>query len=126
VPRVKLVCGRVGDDGDGMAVQLSRPALRLLLGPAARVDRQLVCLHGAGNRSPTRRGGGVRISGSRRVSWPTPQSKSGAEAGLVVRGGDLSKGVPSSRELVGGTPNRSGTGRHVNEGLDKGPRSSSS
>jgi hypothetical protein len=35
VPQVKLVCGRVGDDVDGMTVQPGRPALRLLSGPAA-------------------------------------------------------------------------------------------
>jgi hypothetical protein len=75
-----------------MAAQLSKPALKLLSGPAARTDRQLVCLHGAGNRSPTRRGGDVRVSGPQRVSWPTPQLDSGtarARRRLVVRGGDL-------------------------------------
>jgi hypothetical protein len=86
VPRAKLACGGVGDDGDGMAVRLSKPALRLLAGPAARVGRHLVCLHGAGNRSPTRRGGDVRVKGSHRVSRPTPQS----ESGKLTRGGDLS------------------------------------
>jgi hypothetical protein len=48
-------------------------------------------------QSPTRRGGGVRAPTSRRVSWPMPQSESGAvRAGrrLVVRVGDLSVGVP--------------------------------
>jgi hypothetical protein len=35
VPQAKLACGRVGDDGDGMAMQPNRPALRLLSGPAA-------------------------------------------------------------------------------------------
>jgi hypothetical protein len=93
VPWVKTACDRVGDDGDGMAAQLSKPALRLLSGPAACVGCQLVQLHGAGNRSPTRRGGGVRSSRTRRVSWPTPQLESGgARVGqrLVVRGGNLS------------------------------------
>jgi hypothetical protein len=52
VPWAELVCGRAGDDGDGMVVQLSRPALRLLSRPAARTGRQLVCLHGVGNRPP--------------------------------------------------------------------------
>jgi hypothetical protein len=97
VPRAELVCSRVGDDGNGMVVQLSRSALRLLSGPAARTDRQLVCLHGAGNRSPTRRGGDVRVLGSWRVFWLTPQSESGtarARRRLVVRGGDCSEEVP--------------------------------
>jgi hypothetical protein len=93
VPRAKLACGRVGDDVDGTAVQPVIPVLRLLLGPAACMGRQLVPLHGAGNCTPTRRGGGACASGSRRVSWPTPQSESrGARARrrLVVRGVDLS------------------------------------
>jgi hypothetical protein len=66
------VCCRVGDDGDVTATQPSRDVLRLLSGPAARTGRQLVRLHGAGNRSPTRRDEGVHILGSRRVAWPTP------------------------------------------------------
>jgi hypothetical protein len=93
VPRAKLACGRVGDDGDGMTTQSGRPALRLLSVPAACAGRQLVRLHGVGNRSPTRRGGGVCAPGSRRVSWPTPQLESGkARVGqrVVVRGGDVS------------------------------------
>jgi hypothetical protein len=93
VPRAELACCRVKDDGDGMAVQLSRPALRLLSGPAARIKRQLVCLHGTGNWSPTRRGEDVRVSGSCRVSWPMPQSETGiacANERLVVRGRDFS------------------------------------
>jgi hypothetical protein len=98
VSRAKLACGKVGDDGDGTMVQQGRPALRLLSGLAACMGRQLVYLHGAGNRSPTRRGGDVRSLGSCCVSCPTPQSESrearaGTETGrarqrLVVRGGD--------------------------------------
>jgi hypothetical protein len=64
---------------------------------SACARRQLVRLHGVENRSPTRRGGGVRAPGSRRVSWSTPQSESGgarARRRLVVRGGDLLEGVP--------------------------------
>jgi hypothetical protein len=89
------VCCKVGDDGDRMVVQLSRPVLRLLSGPVARVGRQLVCLHGMGNRSPTRRDEDVRVSGSRDVLWPTPQSETGTarvNERLVVRGGDCSEG----------------------------------
>jgi hypothetical protein len=52
VPRAKLACGRVGDDVDGMAVQPGRPALRLLSRSVACIGRQLVHLHGAGNRPP--------------------------------------------------------------------------
>jgi hypothetical protein len=35
VPRAEFACGRVGDDGDVIAAQLVRPALRLLSGRAA-------------------------------------------------------------------------------------------
>jgi hypothetical protein len=35
VPRAELVCGKVGDDGDVMAAQLVKLALRLLAGRAA-------------------------------------------------------------------------------------------
>jgi hypothetical protein len=103
VPQVKLACGRVGDDGDETAVQLSRPALRLLSGPASRAGRQLVCLHGVGNLSLTRRGEDVRVPGSCRVSWPTPQSESGG----LARDGDLSCEVETSharQRLLGGGP----------------------
>jgi hypothetical protein len=110
VPRAELACNRVGDDDDWMAAQLSKPALKLLSGPAACTDRQLVCLHGAGNRSPTHRGGDVRVSGPQRVSWPTPQLDSGtarARRRLVVQGGDYSEEVP----LVGNWSEMLPTGR---------------
>jgi hypothetical protein len=97
VPRAKLAYGRVGDDVDGMAAQPGRPALRLLSGPAACMGCQLVYLHGTGKRSPTRHGGGICAADSRRVSWPMPQLESeGARARrrLVVRGEDLSEGIP--------------------------------
>jgi hypothetical protein len=125
VPRAELACCIVRDGGDVTAAQPSRAVLRLLSGPAACSGRQLVCLHGAGNRPPTRRGEDVCVSGSRRVSWPTPQSKTEtarANKRLVVRGGDLLceaetcrarrrllEGGPSSGELVGDAPNWSGT-----------------
>jgi hypothetical protein len=112
VPRAKLACGRVGDDVDGMAVQPVRPALRLLSGPATCMGRQLVPLHGAENRSPTRRDGDARASASRCVSWPTPQSDLGgarARRRLAVRDIDLSGGDPSCGELVGDAANWSET-----------------
>jgi hypothetical protein len=93
-----------------MTVQPGRPALRFLSGPAACMGRQLVPLHGAGNRSLTRHGGGARALGSRRVSWPTPQSELGgarARRRLLVQGGDLSEGIP----LVGNWSEMLLTGR---------------
>jgi hypothetical protein len=125
VPRAKLACRRVGGDGDEMAAQLSRPASKLMSGPAARVGRQLVCLHCVGNRFPTRRGEDVRVSGVaphasvgvRGSSRETETSR--VRRKVVVRGRDFSEGVP----LVG---NWSGTGHLASEGFDRGPGSSSS
>jgi hypothetical protein len=110
VPRAKLACGRAGVDGDGMVVQSGRLALRLLSWPAACMGCQLVRLHGEGNQSPTRRSGDVRAPGSCCMSWPTPSQSRGelardkdssceaetchARRRVVVRGGDLSEGVP--------------------------------
>jgi hypothetical protein len=97
VPRTELACCRVGDDGEVTDAQPSRAVLRLLPGPAARAVRRPVCLHGAGNRSPTRRGEGICVSRSRRVAWTMPLSEAEtarANERLVVRGGYLSKGVP--------------------------------
>jgi hypothetical protein len=74
---VELACCRVGVDGDVMDAQLSRAILKFLSGLPARINRQVVCLHGAGNRSPTRRDEDVHVSGSRRASWSTPQSETG-------------------------------------------------
>jgi hypothetical protein len=105
VLRAQLACGSVGNDGDETVVQSGRPALRIFSGPTTCMGHQLVRLHGAGYWSPTRRGGGVCSSRSRRVSWPTPQSEPrGARARQRLIGGG-----PSSRELVGDAPNWSGT-----------------
>jgi hypothetical protein len=99
------MCGRVGDDVDGMAAQPDRPTLRLLSGASCLHDRQLMYLHGAGNRSPTRFGGGARALGSRRVSWPTHQSEPGggrARRRLLVRTplvGNWSEMLPTVRRL---------------------------
>jgi hypothetical protein len=86
VPCAKLACGRVGDDGDGMAVQLGKPALRLLSGPAACMGRQLVYLHGAGNRSPR---AVVEMSAARgRAACRGPRPS--RSRGRLARGGELS------------------------------------
>jgi hypothetical protein len=80
-----------------MAARLSRAALRLMSGPAALVGCQLVRLHGMGNRPPTRRGVRVHVLGSRHVPGGDclcEQAACRARQRLVVRGGDLSKGVP--------------------------------
>jgi hypothetical protein len=116
VPRAEFACCRVGDDGDLTAAQLSRTALRLLSGPAADAGRQLVCLHGMGNRPPrvvaevfTRRD---------RATWSGSREAARANEQLVVQGGDSSceaerdrarrrlvRGGSSNGELVGEAPN---------------------
>jgi hypothetical protein len=90
-------------------------------GSAARAGRQLVCLHGMGNRPPTRRGGGVCAPRPRHVvqfaPWLEAETAHVNEQ-LVVRGRDLScevetrharqrlvGGGSSSGELVGEAPN---------------------
>jgi hypothetical protein len=103
VPRVEFACGRVGDDGDLTAAQPDRAALRLLPGLAAGAGRQLVYLHGMGNRSPTRRGRGVHATGSRHVVWLAPKSEAEAARAnvqLVVRGRELSCEVEIRRRGV--------------------------
>jgi hypothetical protein len=102
VPRTKLACGRVGDDGDGMAAQPGINALTLLSRPAACAGCQLVRLHGIGNWSPTRRSGGARAPDSRRMSGQRLVARGGelscraetcrARRKVVVRDGDLSEG----------------------------------
>jgi hypothetical protein len=101
VSQAKLACGRVGDDVDGMAVRSGRPALRLLTGPAACVAASWCICMTWGIVPPMHYGGGARASGSRRVSWPTPQSKAGgARARQRLVGGN-----PSCGELVGDAAN---------------------
>jgi hypothetical protein len=80
-----------------MAARLNRAALRLLSARHTYAGRQLVRLHGMGNRSPTHPGGSVHAPESRHVVWLVPWSEAEtrrANEQLVVRGGDLSKGVP--------------------------------
>jgi hypothetical protein len=100
VPRIQLACCRAERDGDLMVARLSRAALRLLSGPTARAGYQRLCLHGMGNRPPTRRGGGVHTLESRHVvrlvPWPEETYRARRR---LVRGGS------SSGELVGGAPN---------------------
>jgi hypothetical protein len=62
--------------------------------------RQLLYLHGVGNCSSARVGGGAHAPSSRRMLWPTHQSKPGggrARQRLLVRGGELSCGAETCR-----------------------------
>jgi hypothetical protein len=93
---------------DGRAA--GQTSIKALFGASFLHDRQLVYLHGAGNRSPTHFGGGACAPGSRCVSWRTHQLEQGrarARRRLVVRGGDLSCEVETCRvrrRLVRGIP----------------------
>jgi hypothetical protein len=104
--------------------------------------RQLLYLHGVGDRSPTRVGGGARALSLRRVSWPTYHSEpegGRARQRLLVRGRDMSRevetcrarqrlvvGIPLVGNLVGDVAIWLETGRLDSVGLDQGLQSLSS
>jgi hypothetical protein len=107
VPRAKLACGRVGDDGDGMAVQLSRPALRLLSGQLlASAASWCACM--ARGIGPPRVVVDASASGGCAACHGPHLSRSREQRrGLVVRGRDLSCEVETCharRRLLGGVP----------------------
>jgi hypothetical protein len=117
VPRSKLACGRVGDDVDGMAARPDRPALRLLLGPAACMTASWSICMARGVilprvslkvLAPQARAvcHGPRTSRSRGRSCEAETCR--ARQRLIVRGGDLCED-PSSGELVGDATNWSET-----------------
>jgi hypothetical protein len=81
VPRAELACGRVGDDGDVMAAQPVRPALRLMAGPTACMTASC-CSH------VTWRFTLLYASVAMLTRRVRAHALVGAE--LVVRGGDLS------------------------------------
>jgi hypothetical protein len=83
VPWAELACGRAGDDGDVMAVQLVRPSLRLLAGRAA-------CMAAGCRTCMTWRFVPLHASVALLVSCVWTHTPVGT--GLVVRGGDLSWG----------------------------------
>jgi hypothetical protein len=125
VPRAELACGRAGDDGDGMATQLVRPALRLLSGstactaanccicmvwgvvlPRASVVvlapwARAVCHGPRTNRSQSE-----VVSGG---DFSCEAKACRARRRLVVRGGDLSEGIP----LVGSWSEMQPTGQRL-------------
>jgi hypothetical protein len=114
VPRVVLACGRAGDDGDVMAAQPVRPAVRLLPGQAtcmatnccSRVTWRFVPPHASmavlalcvwdhvpvRAESPRARRRLLVRGGD--LSWPRLVMRGGdlSRRRLVMRGGDLSWG----------------------------------
>jgi hypothetical protein len=121
VHRVELACGRVGDDGDVMAAQLVRPALRLLAGWAS-------CMAASCCTCMTRRF--VPLHASVVMLMPSVLAHTPVGNGLVVRGGDFSceaetrHGGSSSGKLVGDAANWPKTGCLARVGLDQGLLSS--
>jgi hypothetical protein len=117
VPRAELACGRVGGDGDAMATQPVKPALRLLSGRAASC-----CTCMAWRLVPPHASVAVLV--------PCVRAHAPFGDGLVVRGGDFSCEVETSREgsssgkLVGDAANWPKTGRLASVGLDQGLLSS--
>jgi hypothetical protein len=114
VLRAELACGRVGDDVDGMAVQPDRPALRLLSGPAACMTASWHICMARGIVPP--RVSVVVLAPRVMAHVPVGAGESSCEAEtalarrrLVVRGGDLSGGIP----LVGNWSEMLQTGRRL-------------
>jgi hypothetical protein len=79
--------------------------------------RQLLYLHGVGNRSPCTS-----------VVVLVPCAVAHAPVGVEGRSceAETCRGDPSCRELVGDVANLSETGRLASVGIDRGPQSSSS
>jgi hypothetical protein len=124
VSRAELACGKVGDDGDVMAVQPVRPALRLLAGRAVSCCSRMTWRFAPLHMSVT-------------MLVPCVRAHAPVGTGLLVRGGDLSceaetcrarrrlvVGGSSSGKLVGDAANWPKTGRLASEGLDQGSFSS--
>jgi hypothetical protein len=88
VPRAELACGRVRDDGDVMAVQLVRPALRLLAGRAA-------CM--AASCCTCMMWRFVPLHALMAMLEPCVWAHTPVGTGLVVRGEDLSCGAETCR-----------------------------
>jgi hypothetical protein len=88
VPRAELACGRVGDDGDVMAVQLVRPTLSLMMGRAARMA--VNCCSRLTWRFPL-------LYASVAMFAPCVRAHALVGVGLVMRGGDFSCEVETSR-----------------------------
>jgi hypothetical protein len=124
VPRAELACGRVGDDGDVMAAQLVRLALRLLA-------RRAACMAASCCTCMTWRFVSPRASVAMLEPCVWVYAPVGTE--LVVRGGDLSceaetcrarRRLSSSGKLVGDAANWPKTRRLASMGLDQGSFSS--
>jgi hypothetical protein len=81
VPRAELACGRVGDDGDVIAAQPVRPALRLMAGRAA-------CMTASYCSRVTWRF--ILLYASVAMLAPCVRAHALVRARLLVRGGDLS------------------------------------
>jgi hypothetical protein len=137
VPQAELACGKVGGDGDVMAAQPVRPALRLLPGKAACMAASCSAYMEWGTVPPCASvvvvvpciwvhvPVGVRLV-VRGGDFSCEAETSCVRRRLVVRGGDFSFepetccGGPSSGELVGDAANWPKTGLLANVGLYQG------
>jgi hypothetical protein len=106
VPRAELACGREGDDGDVMAMQLVRSALRLLPGEPSAWPPAVV---------PARRGDSfLHMAVLMPVSEPTHQL--GPD---FLCEAETCRGGSSSGKLVGDAANWPKTGHLASVGLDQ-------
>jgi hypothetical protein len=102
VPRAGLACGRVGDDGDGMAAQPGMPTLRLLSGTAACMATSWCIRMARGIVTP--RASVVVLAPWACAACHGPHTS--RSWGEVERGGDLSCEAETCRarqRLVGGS-----------------------
>jgi hypothetical protein len=114
---LSLACGRAGDDGDVMAAQLVRLALRLLARRATCMAASCCILRDVEIRSSSRIGGVARVV---RLGPHTSQSRTcRARWRVVVRGGDLSCEGSSSGKLIRDAAIWPRTGRLTSEGHDE-------
>jgi hypothetical protein len=107
VPRAELACSRVGDEGDVMAAQPVRPALRLLAGRAVCMAINCCILHDVEIRSS------ICVGGVARVVHPCPRT--GRSQTCRAR-----RRLSSSGKLVGDAANWPKTRRLASVGFDQG------
>jgi hypothetical protein len=112
VPRAELACGRARDDGDGMAAQLVRPALRLLSGGAACMAASC-CTCMTWEIVPPR--------ASVVVLAPHAMAHVPVGAGGWLCEAETCRGDPSCKEPIGDAANWLKTRRLASIGLDQGP-----
>jgi hypothetical protein len=121
VPWAELACGRVGDDGDVMAAQPVRPALRLFAGRAICMAASYCILHDVEIRSSICVGGDARVV---RPGLRTSRGRTGGDLSCEAESCRVRQRLSSSGKLVGYAANWPKTRRLASVDLDQGSFSS--